>query len=138
MAGRLNLRRFLRTAVIVVVAVVCGLSAALFARLCDAAMVAHAKLYAAARWPTLLLLPIGFGIVTWLTRRFAPEAAGSGIPQVIAAAEQRWRGRWGGQRVTLAYGGLEGRPVGFVSGLRRLHRTGRSHRPGRGGHHCAP
>jgi H+/Cl- antiporter ClcA len=73
----------------------------MFARLCDAAMIEHAKLYAAAPWPTLLLLPVGFGLTTWLTRRFAPEAAGSGIPQVIAAAEQRWRGRWGGQRVTL-------------------------------------
>jgi H+/Cl- antiporter ClcA len=64
-------------------------------------MEAHGRLYALARWPTLLLLPLGFGAVTWLTRRFAPEAAGSGIPQVIAAAEQRWTGRWGGQRVTL-------------------------------------
>jgi H+/Cl- antiporter ClcA len=86
---------------IVTVAILCGLAAALFARLCDAAMAAHAHLYAAARWPVLFLLPVGFGVATWLTRRFAPEAAGSGIPQVIAAAEERWHGRWGGQRVTL-------------------------------------
>ena len=61
----------------------------------------HGRLYATARGPVLLLLPLGFGLAAWLTSRFAPEAAGSGIPQVIAAAEQRWRGRWGGQRVTL-------------------------------------
>jgi H+/Cl- antiporter ClcA len=61
----------------------------------------HERLYALSPWACLALLPIGFAVATWLTRRFAPEAAGSGIPQVIAAAEQRWRGRWGGQRVTL-------------------------------------
>ena len=88
-------------AVVIAVAILCGVVAALFARLCDAAMGVHAKLYALGRWPTLLLLPAGFAAITALTRRFAPEAAGSGIPQVIAAAEQRWRGRWGGQRVTL-------------------------------------
>ncbi len=88
--------------VIVAVAVLGGLVAAFFARLCDAAMRAHAQLYHLARWPTLLLLPLGFAGAAWLTKRFAPAAAGSGIPQVIAAAEQRWRGgRWGGQRVTL-------------------------------------
>ncbi len=87
--------------IIVSVAVLGGLAAALFARVCDEAMRAHERLYHLARWPTLMLLPIGFAAGTWLTRRFAPEAAGSGIPQVIAAAEQRSRGRWGGQRVTL-------------------------------------
>jgi H+/Cl- antiporter ClcA len=100
-AGRLRLRRAWRMGLIVAVALLCGLAASAFAKLCDGAMVAHARLYAAARWPTLLLLPVGFGLTAWLTRRFAPEAAGSGIPQVIAAAEQRWLGRWGGQRVTL-------------------------------------
>jgi H+/Cl- antiporter ClcA len=83
------------------VAMLGGLAGAGFARLSDLAMAAHARLYAFAKWPVLLLLPLGFALATWLTQRFAPEAAGSGIPQVIAAAEQRWRGRWGGQRVTL-------------------------------------
>jgi H+/Cl- antiporter ClcA len=87
--------------VIVAVTVLAGVVAALFARLCDQAMSAHAAL--SARWPvaSLLLLPIGFGTVAWVTRKFAPEAAGSGIPQVIAAAEHRWSGRWDGQRITL-------------------------------------
>jgi len=132
----------------VAVAVLCGLAAALFARLCDAAMQAHAGLYAAARWPTLLLLPVGFGLATWLTRRFAPEAAGSGIPQVIAAAEQRWRGRWGGQRVTLrtsawkvvlssallvcgASIGREGPTVQVVAGILRTLTRGLRGGPGR-------
>jgi H+/Cl- antiporter ClcA len=146
--AQLSLRRFYRTAVIVAVAILCGLAAALFARLCDAAMVAHGKLYAEAKWPTLLLLPVGFGLATWLTRRFAPEAAGSGIPQVIAAAEQRWRGRWDGQRVTFrtaawkvvlsamllvcgASIGREGPTVQVVAGILRTLTRGLRGGPGR-------
>jgi H+/Cl- antiporter ClcA len=148
LAGRLRLRRTWRMAVIIAVAVIGGLAAALFARLCDAAMVAHAHLYAAAPWLSLLLLPIGFTLAAWLTRRFAPEAAGSGIPQVIAAAEQRWSGRWGGQRVTLrtaawkvvlsafllvcgASIGREGPTVQVVAGIVRTLTRGLKGGPGR-------
>jgi H+/Cl- antiporter ClcA len=108
----------------------------------------HARLYAVAPWPTLLLLPAGFGAIVWLTRRFAPEAAGSGIPQVIAAAEQRWRGRWGGQRVTLRTAawkvglsaallvcggsiGREGPTVQVVAGILRTLTRGLKGGPGR-------
>jgi H+/Cl- antiporter ClcA len=148
MAARLQVRRTWRMAVIVAVAVLGGLAAALFARLCDASMRAHAQLYHWARWPTLLLLPVGFASAAWLTRRFAPEAAGSGIPQVIAAAEQRWRGRWGGQRVTLrtaawkvaltsallacgASIGREGPTVQVVAGIVRTLTRGLRGGPGR-------
>ena len=98
---RLQMRAAFRTSVVVGVAILGGLAAALFARLCDGAMAVHARWLAAAPWLTLLLLPVGLTAAAWFTGRFAPEAAGSGIPQVIAAAEQRWHGRWGGQRVTL-------------------------------------
>jgi H+/Cl- antiporter ClcA len=135
-------------AVIIGVAVLAGFAAALFARLCDVAMVAHARLYAFAPWATLALLPVGFGVATGLTRRFAPEAAGSGIPQVIAAAEQRWHGRWGGQRVTLktaawkvvlaaallvcgASIGREGPTVQVVAGIMRTLTRGLKGGPGR-------
>ncbi|MDQ7968088.1 MAG: chloride channel protein [Oxalicibacterium faecigallinarum] len=36
-------------------------------------------------WSALLMLPIAFAAIRWLTLRHAPEARGSGIPQVIAA-----------------------------------------------------
>lgn len=101
LARRLHARRAWRTAVVVAVAILGGLAAAGYAKLCDRTMDLHTRLYGLAKWPTLLLLPLGFAGVAWLTKRFAPEAAGSGIPQVIAAAEHRWVGRWGGQRVTL-------------------------------------
>jgi H+/Cl- antiporter ClcA len=99
--ARLQARRARRMVVIIAVTVLAGVVAALFARLCDQAMSAHAAL--SARWPiaALLLLPVGFGAVAWVTQKFAPEAAGSGIPQVMAAAEHRWSGRWDGQRITL-------------------------------------
>ena len=134
--------------VIIGVAVLGGAVAALFARLCDAAMGVHARLYALAPWATVLLLPLGFALATWLTRRFAPEAAGSGIPQVIAAAEERWHGRWGGQRVTLktavwkvvlsaallvcgASIGREGPTVQVVAGVMRTLTRGLRGGPGR-------
>ena len=133
---------------IVAVAVLGGIAAALFARLCDAAMDLHTRLYAIAPWATLALLPVGFALAAWLTRRFAPEAAGSGIPQVIAAAEQRWHGRWGGQRVTLktaiwkvclaaallvcgASIGREGPTVQVVAGIMRTLTRGLKGGPGR-------
>ena len=133
---------------IVGVAALGGAAAAMFARMCDAAMKLHERLYALAPWATLLLLPLGFGVATWLTRRFAPEAAGSGIPQVIAAAEQRWHGRWGGQRVTLktavwkviltgallvcgASIGREGPTVQVVAGIMRTLTRGLKGGPGR-------
>jgi H+/Cl- antiporter ClcA len=148
LAAHLHARRFIRTAAIVAVAVLCGLAAAGFARLCDVAMEAHGRLYASARGPTLLLLPAGFALVAWLTGRFAPEATGSGIPQVIAAAEQRWRGRWGGQRVTLKTAiwkvalaavmlvcggtiGREGPTVQVVAGVLRTLTRGLKGGPGR-------
>ena len=132
---------------IVAVAVVGGLAAAFFAKLCDQAMVLHDRLYAWARLPSLLLLPLGFALAAWLTRKFAPEASGSGIPQVIAAAHER-RGRWDGQRVTLktaawkvvltagmlicgASVGREGPTVQVVAGIMRTLTRGLRGGPGR-------
>ena len=134
--------------IIVAVAIVGGLAAAMFARLCDQAMKLHIHMMAANPWLTLLLLPIGFPLFAWLTLKFAPEAAGSGIPQVIAAAEQRWTGRWGGQRVTLrtaawkvvlsaamllcgASIGREGPTVQVVAGIMRTLTRGLKGGPGR-------
>lgn len=147
-AAYLQARRAWRTGLIVFVAVLAGLAAAYFARLCDAAMEMHARLYEWSPAFTLSLLPIGFATAVWLTRRFAPEAAGSGIPQVIAAAEQRWRGRWGGRRVTLRTGawkvvmaawlllcgasiGREGPTVQVVAGVMRTLTRGLKGGPGR-------
>jgi H+/Cl- antiporter ClcA len=146
--GRLYARHAWRLAVIIAAAMLGGGAGAGFAWISNVAMAAHARLYAQSQWFTLLLLPFGFGVATWLTRRFSPEAAGSGIPQVIAAAEQRWHGRWGGQRVTLktaawkvvlAAGlflcggsiGREGPTVQVVAGILRSLTRGLKGGPGR-------
>jgi len=146
--GRLYARQVRRLGVLIAVAMLGGAAGAGFAWISDVAMKAHARLFAMSPGLTLLLLPIGFGLATWLTRRFAPESAGSGIPQVIAAAEQRWTGRWGGQRVTLktavwkvvlaaglyvcgASIGREGPTVQVVAGILRSLTRGLRGGPGR-------
>jgi H+/Cl- antiporter ClcA len=67
-------------------AILIGLVALLFAHLADEASALFLALVTRWWWAPLLVTPAGFVIVVWLTRKFAPAAAGSGIPQVIAAA----------------------------------------------------
>jgi H+/Cl- antiporter ClcA len=146
--SRIYARRVRRTSWIVAVAVLGGLAGAGFADLADWAMRTHGWIHRQAPWLSLLLLPVGFAAAAWATRRFAPEATGSGIPQVIAAAEQRWLGRWGGQRVTLrtaawkvvlsvwlfvcgASIGREGPTVQVVAGILRSLTRGLRGGPGR-------
>ena len=88
-------------------------------------------------WLALALLPDrlrGGGVVD--RPLSPPEAAGSGIPQVIAAADRRWTGRWGGQRVTLRTAAFK---VMLTAGLlvcgASIGREG-PHRAGRGRHHA--
>jgi len=66
-------------------ALILGLVALGFAWAADRAMTRFAGF--ASRWPyaPLLLTPLMFGLLAWLTRRVAPAARGSGIPQVLAA-----------------------------------------------------
>jgi H+/Cl- antiporter ClcA len=66
-------------------AVAIGLVALLFAHAADMAGHAFARLAARWRWAPLIATPAGFILLVWLTRRYVPEARGSGIPQVMAA-----------------------------------------------------
>lgn len=43
-------------------------------------------------WGPLLWMPVSTAAIVWLTLRFAPGAAGSGIPQVMAALEPQANG----------------------------------------------
>lgn len=60
----------------------------------------------AAAWLPLLWTPICTASVVWVTRRWAPGTAGSGIPQVMAAlhpaVEPRWRGLFVSIRLSVA------------------------------------
>lgn len=84
---RLRARRSLRTGAVVAAAVCAGAVAVGFAKLCDGAMALHARLIDGRPWLGPVLLVVGLPLCVWLMRRLAPAAAGSGIPQVIAAGE---------------------------------------------------
>jgi H+/Cl- antiporter ClcA len=55
----------------------------------------------------LLLPPLALPLAVWLTRAVAPEAGGSGIPQVIAASQTVRRGGRGDARVSLKTAALK-------------------------------
>lgn len=67
-------------------AVLIGLAALAFATISDQAQKLFALGTARLGWAQLIITPAGFMLLLYLTRRYAPEARGSGIPQVIAAA----------------------------------------------------
>jgi H+/Cl- antiporter ClcA len=69
-------------------AVVLGLAALLFAHNADEAQRAFAWGLRLAPYAPLLATPAAFALIVYLTRRFAPEARGSGIPQVIAGSRE--------------------------------------------------
>ncbi|WP_241522976.1 chloride channel protein [Herminiimonas fonticola] len=56
-----------------------------FAWLAETMLEWNRELTHAYWWSALLMLPLAFAGIRWLTMRLAPEARGSGIPQVIAA-----------------------------------------------------
>ena len=146
--SRIQARKAWRMVWIVGVAILAGTAGAYYAKLCDVAIRAHTRLGAAMGWPVAVLLPVGFAAMAWVMVKFSPESSGSGIPQVIAAAEQRWKGRWGGQRVTIrtaawkvlisavllvcgASIGREGPTVQIVAGVQRSLTRGMKGGPGR-------
>ncbi len=72
---------------VVVLAFAClaGLTVVAFTLLSERALTSFHTLNATAWWAPLLLTPICTAGIVWCTRRYAPGAAGSGIPQVMAA-----------------------------------------------------
>ena len=85
--NRIWLPRLRRRALFVVGGMVVGFAALALAFAADYTM---GVFYAAQqRWPymPLLVTPLGFGFLAWLTNRYFDGAQGSGIPQVIAARQ---------------------------------------------------
>src|SRR6476660_9401338 len=76
---------FRRRVAVLAGAVAVGLCAVAFARASDLVSHIFAGYAARWRWAPLVVTPLGFVALVWLTRRFAPLARGSGIPQVMAA-----------------------------------------------------
>jgi H+/Cl- antiporter ClcA len=74
---------------VVALAILAGLTIVGFTWLAEAASAQFTLLRRQAAWAPLLWTPLCAAAVVWLTRRFAPGAAGSGIPQVMATLEPR-------------------------------------------------
>ena len=70
---------------ILIGAVAIGLAATLFARAADLAGEMFGHFAARYHWAPLVITPLLFAILVWITRRYVPLARGSGIPQVMAA-----------------------------------------------------
>lgn len=70
-----------------------GLAALIFARVADLANDLFLGIVHRQWWLPLIMTPLGFAGIAWATARLAPEAAGSGIPQVIAATDDPVRAR---------------------------------------------
>ncbi len=80
-------RQWLARFVVLAYACAAGLSVVAFFRLCDLAQRGFAAVLALHPFAPLLWSPACAAGVLWLTRRFVPGAAGSGIPQVMATLD---------------------------------------------------
>jgi len=85
--ARAGVRKAFNIGVLTAASVAAGALAVGFAKLCDWADGLHRHLEAVLPWAPFAILPVAFVLATWLTRAIAPASVGSGIPQVIAAAE---------------------------------------------------
>lgn len=80
-------RPWLTRSLVLAMAAVAGLTVALFTWVAEQAFHLFGVLQAWAWWVPLVWMPVLTAAIVWLTRRFLPGAAGSGIPQVMAASE---------------------------------------------------
>ncbi|MDT8452478.1 MAG: chloride channel protein [Gammaproteobacteria bacterium] len=90
---RTKLRLFNRTAwrtrlIFWLGAVLVGVMAAAFALLGEFADHTFREYIAATPWLPFVVTPLGFVLISWLTRRFFAGAEGSGIPQTLVAIER--------------------------------------------------
>ena len=78
-------RRWITRAVVLSSAILAGLTVVVFSWLSDQAFLTFQFLHSHYGAWVLLWTPLCTAAVVWMTRRYAPGAAGSGIPQVMAA-----------------------------------------------------
>ena len=114
-----NGRLWLDRAVVLAYAVAAGLCVVGFTLLSDWTFGLFQKLQQAQPWAIFVWTPAITAGIVWLTRRHFPGAAGSGIPQVMAALDPALppeaRGRFVSLRLTAAKIGLSS--AGLLAGL---------------------
>lgn len=84
---RLHSARTQRQLVFLLGGVIVGASAVALALLADQAQAGFRTLIHHWRYASLVVTPLGLGLIAWLTRRVFPNSQGSGIPQAIAARQ---------------------------------------------------
>lgn len=81
-------RPWVTRGVVLAFAAAAGLAVAGFTWLAEFAFHQFERIEKMAWWAPLLWMPLATVVIVWLTRRWLPGAAGSGIPQVMAALEE--------------------------------------------------
>lgn len=74
-------------ALFIAFAALAGLTVVAFTWLSEHALALFFRVQASHWWAPLLWTPLSAAAIVWVTRRYAPGAAGSGIPQVMAAQD---------------------------------------------------
>ncbi len=115
-----NGRLWVDRSIVLAYAIAAGLSVVAFTLLADWAFAQFERiLHWQGGWAVLVWTPACTAAIVWATRRFAPGAAGSGIPQVMAAldpaVDDTQRSRFVSLRLTVAKIVLGG--AGFLAGL---------------------
>jgi H+/Cl- antiporter ClcA len=107
----LSIERWKARLVLWLAGVLVGVAAYLFARLAEWAQSGlHRLLLHSVLWP-LLLAPVGFLAIVWLTRRYFRGAEGSGIPQTIHALQSSDAAATGAHGDGLLADGAHGAPL---------------------------
>jgi H+/Cl- antiporter ClcA len=111
--------RWLDRAIVLACGALAGAVVVLFTLMIDGASGFFSTLTARAWWLPLLWTPLLTAGIVWLTRRHAPTAAGSGIPQVIAAQDPALddAGRHGFVSLKLTAAKVLLATAGFAAGL---------------------
>ena len=114
-----NGRLWFDRAIVLLYAIAAGLCVVAFTQLSEWGFGFFENLYGTNRWAVLLWTPALTAAIVWVTRRHFPGAAGSGIPQVMAALDPalppQAQGRFVSLRLTVAKIVLS--TTGLVAGL---------------------
>ncbi len=101
----LSRRVWTRRGIFLLGAICVGLAAVAFAQLADKSQALYYDIMKQSPWLPFAMTPVGFAALAYATARWFPAAAGSGIPQVIAARksnDQDFRRRLLGWPTTVA------------------------------------
>lgn len=140
-------RGWLDRSIVLAYAVAAGLCVVIFTLMSETAFEWFVHLHAQSPWVVLVWTPALTAFIVWATRRYAPGAAGSGIPQVMTALDPHlprdMRHRFVSIRLTVAKmvlgsmsllaglsAGREGPSVQVAAGV--MHNARRWLRPGSG------